>query len=56
MLAQNPKGYREVPGLTQEEMTVIEREYTHRWSHPRRLYFLVIMCSIAAAVQGMGKS
>ncbi|RPB25989.1 hypothetical protein L211DRAFT_836083 [Terfezia boudieri ATCC MYA-4762] len=56
VLAQNPKEFRDVPGITPEEAEVIEREYTHRWNHPKTLYFLVIMCSMAAVVQGMDQT
>lgn len=54
VLAQNPKAYKDVPGITPEEALVVEREFTHKWSHPKELYHLVIMCSLAAVVQGMG--
>ncbi|KAF8461334.1 MFS sugar transporter [Kalaharituber pfeilii] len=55
-LAQNPKGYDSVPGLTEEDEHYLSREYTHKWSHPGTLYFLVVMCSVAAAVQGMDET
>lgn len=41
-------------GVSDEEMAVLERELSHRWSQPRLLYLVIVMCSICAAVQGMG--
>lgn len=55
MLAQNPKAFDTLPLLTDEERDLLEREFTHKWSHPATLYHMVIMCSVAAAVQGMGE-
>jgi hypothetical protein len=56
MLAQNPKAYDTLPLLTDEDRHILEREVTHKWSHPAPLYHMVVMCSLAAAVQGMGMS
>ncbi|KAF6752396.1 sugar transporter [Ephemerocybe angulata] len=52
LLAQNPGDFESVPGITEEEKEHIRRETTHRWSQPRDLYKTVIICSLAAAVQG----
>jgi hypothetical protein len=41
---------------TAEDKNMIEREQTHRWSHPFMLYWLCCMCSMAAAVQGMDET
>lgn len=41
-------------GVTEEELVVLEKELTHRWAQPRLLYLVVVLCSICAAVQGMG--
>lgn len=54
MLAQEPGAFETVPMLTNDERHVLRRELTHKWSHPLSLYHMVIMCSVAAAVQGMG--
>lgn len=56
MLAQNPMAFDTLPLLTNEDRKVLEREITHKWSHPATLYHMVIMCSVAAAVQGMDES
>jgi sugar porter (SP) family MFS transporter len=52
LLAQNPKTFEQLPELTEEDKTVIRRETTHKWSQPRDLYLTVVICSLAAAVQG----
>lgn len=56
MLAQEPGAFETVPMLTNDERHVLRRELTHKWSHPLSLYHMVIMCSVAAAVQGMDES
>ncbi|KAF4622132.1 hypothetical protein D9613_009095 [Agrocybe pediades] len=52
ILAQNPKDFEDMPELSEEDKEVIRRETTHRWSQSRDLYLTVIICSLAAAVQG----
>jgi hypothetical protein len=56
MLAQAPLAFEKMPLLTEEDKSVLRRELTHKWNHPATLYHMVIMCSIAAAVQGMDES
>lgn len=70
LLAQNPKDFEQIPGMTEEDKEVIRRETTRmcfnikphnstdiyyyikdRWSQSRELYFTVVVCSLAAAVQ-----
>lgn len=55
MIAQDPAAFEQVPGLNEEEKTILRTEVTHRWKQPRQLYYLVIACSMAAAVQGVRK-
>ncbi|PFH46025.1 hypothetical protein AMATHDRAFT_156846 [Amanita thiersii Skay4041] len=52
LLAQNPKDFENIPELDEGDKEVIRREITHRWRQPRDLYLTVIICSLAAAVQG----
>jgi len=52
LVAQNPRNYRSIPGITDYECEQLERETTHRWSHPRTMYLTIVLCSIGAAVQG----
>lgn len=39
--------------LDEEDKAIFRHEITHRWDQPKELYFLVILCSLAAAVQGV---
>lgn len=55
-LAQNPKAWETVEGLTDDEKVVLKREIESKWSQPRLLYLVIVLCSTCAAVQGMGKS
>ncbi|KAL8788510.1 MAG: hypothetical protein Q9195_007249 [Heterodermia aff. obscurata] len=51
LVAQNPSGAQDLDILNQADKHILEQEYTHKWSHPKQLYYLVIMCSLCAAVQ-----
>lgn len=54
LLAQDPEAFDTLPLLTDDDKYYLRREVTHKWSHPKALYHMVVMCSMAAAVQGMG--
>ncbi|KAF7558550.1 hypothetical protein G7046_g5615 [Stylonectria norvegica] len=56
LVAQSPTNAQHIPDLTAEDKKVLEREHTHRWSQPFTLYWLCVMCSLAAAVQGMDET
>ncbi|KAJ9608829.1 hypothetical protein H2200_006600 [Cladophialophora chaetospira] len=56
LVAQNPTDTEGIAELTPEDRDVLMREKTHRWSQPLTLYWLVVMCSLAAAVQGMDET
>ena len=51
LVAQNPSGAQDLDILNQADKHILEREHTHKWSHPTQLYYLVIMCSLCAAVR-----
>ncbi len=51
--AQDPLAFEKVPYFTEKDKEIFRRELTHRWDHPATLYYLVILCSVAAAVQGV---
>ena len=53
VLAQDPLAFEHIDILTSEEKNALRREQTHRWDQPFQLYWLVVMCSVAAAVQGV---
>ncbi|CAK7270441.1 hypothetical protein SEPCBS57363_004105 [Sporothrix epigloea] len=42
--------------LTDREREVLAREETHKWSNPKHLYSVIIICSLSAAVQGMDET
>ncbi|KPI43785.1 putative polyol transporter 2 [Cyphellophora attinorum] len=52
LVAQNPAGFEEMPELDDDERDHLRDEVTHRWRHPKMLYFTIIMNSVAAAIQG----
>ncbi|KAF3482721.1 proton myo-inositol cotransporter [Arthroderma uncinatum] len=56
VLAQDPEKFEDVEGLTEEELGVLRREFSNRWSQPREMYLVIILCSISAAVQGMDET
>ena len=52
LVAQHPHGYEHIPELDEHEREALRNEITHRWKHPKILYFTVVLNSIAAAIQG----
>ena len=54
VLAQDPMKYKSVQGLRPDELVVLEKEFTNKWSQPKLMYIVIILCSTCAAVQGMG--
>lgn len=56
IIAQDPNRHAECAGLTEEERATLSMEIEHKWSQPKLLYLIVVLCSTCAAVQGMGKS
>lgn len=55
VLAAAPEKFDSCPDLTPDELVVLRREWTHKWSQPPLMYIVIILCSTCAAVQGMGK-
>ena len=53
LAAQDPTAFESISHFTETEKDIFRRELTHRWDHPATLYYLVILCSVAAAVQGV---
>ena len=41
LVAQNPAGAQDLDILNQADKHILEREHTHKWSHPKELYYLV---------------
>ena len=53
LIAQDPTIFESLPQLNEEDKVILRRELTHRWEQPLQLYYLVILCSLSAAVQGV---
>ena len=57
ILAQDPKKFERLKEYVDEnEMAILEQEYTSRWSQPKLLYLVIVLCSTCAAVQGMDET
>ncbi|KIP10754.1 hypothetical protein PHLGIDRAFT_22040 [Phlebiopsis gigantea 11061_1 CR5-6] len=56
LVAQNPEDFEDIDMLTEDEKAALRHEAKKPWSQPKMLYYLVIMCSLAAALQGMDES
>ncbi|KAI9718245.1 MAG: hypothetical protein M1812_004235 [Candelaria pacifica] len=56
VLAQAPEKYESVAGLDDSELDILKTEFTNRWSQPKLLYLVIILCSTCAAVQGMDET
>ncbi|KAI0267080.1 hypothetical protein BC834DRAFT_822948 [Gloeopeniophorella convolvens] len=56
LVAQDPLVFESLPYLTEADKNIFRREITHRWDQPKTLYYLVILCSVAACVQGMDEA
>lgn len=52
LIGQKPSEVHGIPEISQEEGQVLCEEVTRRWHHPRAMYYLVILNSISAAIQG----
>ena len=53
LIAQDPYAFETLAQLTEQDKEVLRRERTHRWDHPITLYYLAVLCSVAACVQGV---
>ncbi|KIK67041.1 hypothetical protein GYMLUDRAFT_37077 [Collybiopsis luxurians FD-317 M1] len=56
LVAQDPSNFENLTQLDEQDKSVFRRELTHKWDQPKMLYYLVILCSGCAAVQGMDES
>ena len=52
LAAQRPLEFDQIEELDDEDKAFLLQERTHKWKHPRTLYFTIILNSIAAAIQG----
>lgn len=56
LVAQDPPAFESLSQLNEDDKILLRREITHRWDQPWELYYLVILCSLAAAVQGVSSA
>lgn len=58
MLARDPEkiDHMRQYGLTDTEHEVLRKEFINRWSQPKLLYLVIVLCSTCAAVQGMDET
>ncbi|KAK1229186.1 hypothetical protein PQX77_007758 [Marasmius sp. AFHP31] len=56
LVAQDPTAFEELTELDEADKEALRREVTHKWSQPKTLYYLVVLCSMAACVQGMDEA
>lgn len=54
VLAQDPLKFEDLPMLDEEDKVALRNEFGQRWTQPHLLYLVIVLCSTAAAVQGMG--
>ena len=52
LVAQEPDEFESLAELDETEKRQLREEVTHKWKHPKKLYQMVILNSLAAAVQG----
>jgi hypothetical protein len=55
-VGQRDDDFEYVRELSEEEKGWLRHETTHRWSQPKMLYFLVVLCAGSAIVQGMDQT
>ncbi|SPO03412.1 related to myo-inositol transport protein ITR1 [Cephalotrichum gorgonifer] len=55
-MAGTEGAWESVPGLTDEERSVLKTEKESKWTNPRMLYLVVVICSLCATVQGMDET
>ncbi|KAF9235407.1 hypothetical protein BU15DRAFT_89580 [Melanogaster broomeanus] len=56
LIAQDPESYHRLDVFTEEDRQVLRDEVTHKWRQTGMLYYMVVMTSLAAAVQGMDEA
>jgi len=56
ILAGDQQNLDRVPDITEDERRFIEYETTHRWKQPFLMYYIAILSSMAAIVQGMDEA
>ncbi|KAJ7463227.1 hypothetical protein FB451DRAFT_463887 [Mycena latifolia] len=56
LVAQDPTAFESIDILDEDDKYHLRRELTHKFSQKPMLYYMVVMSSLAAAVQGMDEA
>ena len=56
LVAQNPSNTDSISELTEEDRQTLRYEVEHKWKQPKTLYYLVILVSMCAIIQGMDET
>lgn len=56
LLAADPSSLHTLDGVSEEDKQHIENEKTHRWKQPLMMYYVAVISSMAAVVQGMDEA
>lgn len=56
LVARDPTRYRQVDGLSAEELAALEYEEGHKWHGPTMLWYSIALCAIGAGKSGRWKS
>ncbi|CAG8526431.1 unnamed protein product [Penicillium salamii] len=56
VLAQSPERFADITDLTNLEKQLLRRELTNKWAQPWKMYAVIALCSLSAAVQGMDET
>ena len=56
VIAQDPLRFELLTILDEADKEILRHEQNNKWSQPKDLYMLVVMCSVCAAVQGMDET
>ncbi|KAF8549821.1 hypothetical protein OG21DRAFT_1514773 [Imleria badia] len=56
LIAQDPQAYNHLDDFTEEDRRILNDEVNHKWKQTGTLYYMVMMSSLAAAVQGMDEA
>ncbi|KAG1890453.1 uncharacterized protein F5891DRAFT_1198206 [Suillus fuscotomentosus] len=56
LVAQDPTCYNRLDMFSEDDKRLLTEEVTHKWRQTPMLYYMVVMSSLAAAVQGMDEA
>lgn len=56
LLAADPQDFEEREDITEKEKVILREETTHKWRQPWSMYYIAVISSLAAVVQGMDES